>query len=565
MPAARAPAQSWRGLSPQCSAAAGGTPSRARAPRKMDGSGFAAPADGARRHRAEAVRHAEARQDPRQAAVPVADDRQPRAAGVERVEGRQGVGHELEAQAGDEHLRQPRPWEGRRRRARPRSRAAQSRRRRRERRRVAPAVVVARGSSAPRRPPPRTPAPRGGGGPRRRAARAGAGPAAGAAAGCRRRRGARRVPECRGPRGGRRPCAIIPLAVRPWGESCAESARASSSWRSSWSSPWRRGCPCPSPSATRTGPGERRSVLRGWIADGSSSIRPYGCRAGRGWATMSWRCGRPAQVWAGPPALAQSVDLVYMDGPFEVPVPPGGLEPPAGGRVAVPALAPGVGRGGNDVRRTNSARGAPDDRPPRLPLRPRGLGHPEGRGRERPPPPPAAQGAPGQAAPHTPRPDRRRAPSPRSSWAAVLVSALAVNSVGESLRDGELKEIRLGQNSRIYDKNGKQLGIIAGVTNRTVVPGGADPQGPEGRDGRDRGQALLRARRRRLLPPGRRRGARPRERLGHPGRQHDHDAARQEPLRARAPTARSARSSRRRTSPSSTRSGTRRTRSWRGT
>ncbi|HEX2502915.1 MAG TPA: hypothetical protein VHK00_03150 [Miltoncostaeaceae bacterium] len=42
------------------------------------------------------------------------------------------------------------------------------------------------------------------------------------------------------------------------------------------------------------------------------------------------------QVWAGPPALAQSVDLVYMDGPFEVPVPAGGVEPPAGLRVATP-------------------------------------------------------------------------------------------------------------------------------------------------------------------------------------------------------------------------------------
>ncbi len=60
--------------------------------------------------------------------------------------------------------------------------------------------------------------------------------------------------------------------------------------------------------------------------------------------------------------------------------------------------------------------------------------------------------------------------------AVVLVSALAVNSVSDSLRDGELKEIRLGQNSRIYDKNGDELGIIAGVTNRTVVPGGLIPK-----------------------------------------------------------------------------------------
>jgi hypothetical protein len=45
--------------------------------------------------------------------------------------------------------------------------------------------------------------------------------------------------------------------------------------------------------------------------------------------------------------------------------------------------------------------------------------------------------------------------------AVLLVSAFTVHSVGESLRDGELKEIRLGQNTRIYDKDGKQLGIMA--------------------------------------------------------------------------------------------------------
>ena len=43
------------------------------------------------------------------------------------------------------------------------------------------------------------------------------------------------------------------------------------------------------------------------------------------------------QVWAGPPALARSVELVYLDGPFEVPVPEGGAQPASGARVAVPA------------------------------------------------------------------------------------------------------------------------------------------------------------------------------------------------------------------------------------
>ena len=44
---------------------------------------------------------------------------------------------------------------------------------------------------------------------------------------------------------------------------------------------------------------------------------------------------------------------------------------------------------------------------------------------------------------------------------AVLVSALAVDSVSDRLRDGELKEIRLGQNSRIYDKNGREIARAA--------------------------------------------------------------------------------------------------------
>ncbi len=52
---------------------------------------------------------------------------------------------------------------------------------------------------------------------------------------------------------------------------------------------------------------------------------------------MTWPCEAARQVWAGPPALARSVELVYMDGPFEVPVPPGGLEPPPGLGAASPA------------------------------------------------------------------------------------------------------------------------------------------------------------------------------------------------------------------------------------
>ena len=58
----------------------------------------------------------------------------------------------------------------------------------------------------------------------------------------------------------------------------------------------------------------------------------------------------------------------------------------------------------------------------------------------------------------------------------VLVSALAIHSVAESLAPEGLKEIRLGQNTRIYDKDNKLLGIIAGETNRTVVPSSRIPQ-----------------------------------------------------------------------------------------
>ena len=60
----------------------------------------------------------------------------------------------------------------------------------------------------------------------------------------------------------------------------------------------------------------------------------------------------------------------------------------------------------------------------------------------------------------------------------VLASTLAVHSVADDLRkvEGDLKEIQLGENTRIYDKDGKQLGIVAGVTNRTEVRGSRIPK-----------------------------------------------------------------------------------------
>lgn len=43
-----------------------------------------------------------------------------------------------------------------------------------------------------------------------------------------------------------------------------------------------------------------------------------------------------SDLWAGPPAKASSVRLVYVEGPFTVPVPPGGTAPAPGRRVARP-------------------------------------------------------------------------------------------------------------------------------------------------------------------------------------------------------------------------------------
>ncbi|MEQ9094489.1 MAG: transglycosylase domain-containing protein, partial [Miltoncostaeaceae bacterium] len=57
-----------------------------------------------------------------------------------------------------------------------------------------------------------------------------------------------------------------------------------------------------------------------------------------------------------------------------------------------------------------------------------------------------------------------------SVGATVIVAGYAVHEVAEDLRGLELKEIEQGQNTRIFDKNGRQLGIVAGTTNRTEVP-----------------------------------------------------------------------------------------------
>lgn len=52
----------------------------------------------------------------------------------------------------------------------------------------------------------------------------------------------------------------------------------------------------------------------------------------------------------------------------------------------------------------------------------------------------------------------------------VVAGGLAVSSIVKRLPNlSDLKPIALGQNSRIYDRDGAPLGVIAGDTNRTVV------------------------------------------------------------------------------------------------
>ena len=49
--------------------------------------------------------------------------------------------------------------------------------------------------------------------------------------------------------------------------------------------------------------------------------------------------------------------------------------------------------------------------------------------------------------------------------------ATTYQSVTSDLPDiGDMRPVGLGQNTRIYDRDGKLLGYIAGVTNRTELP-----------------------------------------------------------------------------------------------
>ncbi len=278
------------------------------------------------------------------------------------------------------------------------------------------------------------------------------------------------------------------------------------------------------------------------------------------------RAPRPAldrarDVWAGPPAVAESVELVYQDGAFPVPVP--------AGRHARPrpdaAMAEPLSRLGWVVR--GRVRGGPRQMIGLLDYRlgPRRLEHPAPADRwprERP-----AAAAPGPAA-------ARAAPAhePRSSslggilaamlGGVVLVSALAIHSVAENLDE----ERAQGDPPRPEHPHLRQGQEAPRDRRRRDQPhrgrrAAASPRSSRTRPSRSRTSASTSTTASTTTACA---GAAVRdlaERLGQPGRQHDHDAADQEPLRPARRAARSPRRSRRRTSPTSTRRGTRRTRS----
>jgi hypothetical protein len=93
------------------------------------------------------------------------------------------------------------------------------------------------------------------------------------------------------------------------------------------------------------------AVIADHFADGPGGAEVGRARLDRGWEFVyhAVRLSRGARLgtddsalerarerWAGPPAVAESVRLVYMDGPFVVPVPEGGVEPAPERRTAVP-------------------------------------------------------------------------------------------------------------------------------------------------------------------------------------------------------------------------------------
>ncbi len=99
----------------------------------------------------------------------------------------------------------------------------------------------------------------------------------------------------------------------------------------------------------------------------------------------------------------------------------------------------------------------------------------------------------------------------------------------------KLRPLLSGGSSQVFASDGTRLGFIQSDELRTPVGWSRDPPEPQGRDGGDRGSALLQAQRRRPhghLPRGGQ-GRHPRRRAA--GRLDDHDAADAQPLPRRRP------------------------------
>ena len=322
------PAQSKSGWSPQWRARAGGDPERAQGVGEDRGVGLADAHHGADGDGLEAPGDPQAGQDLPQARVPIADHGQAQPGRRQVVERREGVRDELEAQALDQDVGQARRAAGRRGRAPRPARAAQSRRsaaseaasRPRSWWRAVEADLARQGRGHP--------VGRVGDGPPPPAARAGAPPGRAAPPGCRRRRGApprrRPVPPGIGVRRHamipRRRAAIGVRGMRVTRRRIVSTVAVVVVAALAWVP----------------------AVIADHYADGPGGAEVGHARLDRGWEFVyhAVRLSRGARLgtedsalerarerWAGPPAVGRSVRLVYMDGPFTVPVPEGGAEP----------------------------------------------------------------------------------------------------------------------------------------------------------------------------------------------------------------------------------------------
>ena len=98
--------------------------------------------------------------------------------------------------------------------------------------------------------------------------------------------------------------------------------------------------------------------------------------------------------------------------------------------------------------------------------------------------------------------------------AAIGVTSWVLDVAADAPSLAACKPVDKGGNSVLYAADGSKLGVVASDEARTPVAIERDPEEPAAGDGRDRGPALLRARRRRL----RGRSCAPRSRTSKPAK-----------------------------------------------